>query len=45
MIIQGNTFQALVPFFAIAVIYLAMVMILTFIFNRIERRLRESDHR
>lgn len=45
MIIQGKTFQALVPFFAIALIYLAMVMILSWIMGRIERRLRESDHR
>lgn len=45
MIIQGNTFQALIPFVAIALIYLAMVMILSFIFGRIERRLRRSDHR
>lgn len=45
MIIQGNTFQALIPFVAIAAIYLALVMILSYIFGRIERRLRESDHR
>ncbi len=45
MIIQGNTFQALIPFVAIALIYLALVMILSFVFGRIERRLRESDHR
>ncbi len=45
MIIQGNTFQALIPFLAIAVIYLAMVMVLSFIFGVIEKRLRQSDHR
>ena len=45
MIIQGNTFQALIPFLAIAVIYLAMVMILSFVFGVIEKRLRQSDHR
>ena len=45
MIIQGNTFQALIPFVAIAVIYLAMVMVLSFVFGVIERRLRQSDHR
>ena len=45
MIIQGNTFQALIPFVAIALIYLAMVMILSFVFGVIEKRLRQSDHR
>ncbi len=45
MIIQGNTFQALIPFVAIALIYLALVMILSFVFGAIERRLRQSDHR
>lgn len=45
IIIQGNTFQALIPFVAIALIYLAMVMVLSFVFSRIERRLRLSDHR
>ena len=45
MIIQGNTYQALVPYFAIAIIYLAMVLILTWIMGKVERRLRESDLR
>ncbi len=45
MIIQGNTYQALVPYFAIAIIYLAMVLILTWIMDKVERRLRESDLR
>ncbi|MBS5449816.1 MAG: amino acid ABC transporter permease [Coriobacteriia bacterium] len=45
MIIQGNTFQALIPFVAIALIYLALVMILSFVFGAIERRLRQSDYR
>ena len=44
MIIQGKTYQALVPFFAIAVIYLALVMILSFLVGRLERRMRNSDH-
>lgn len=44
MIIQGNTYQALVPFFAIAGIYLAMVLILTMLVGKLERRLRNSDH-
>ena len=45
MIIQGKTFQALVPYFAIAVIYLALVMILTWLLGILERRMRESDRR
>lgn len=45
MIIQGKTYQALVPFLSIAVIYLAMVLILTWILGIMERRLRTSDKR
>ena len=45
MIIQGKTYQAIVPFLAIALIYLAMVMILTAILGRVERRMRQSDYR
>ena len=45
MIIQGKTYQAIVPYLAIALIYLAMVMILTAILGRVERRMRQSDYR
>jgi len=45
MIVQGKTFQAFVPYFAIAAIYLAMVMILSWLMGRLERRLRASDRR
>lgn len=45
MIIQGKTYQAFVPFLAIAVIYLAMVMILTTVLGRLERRMRKNDQR
>lgn len=45
MIIQANTFQALVPYFAIALIYLAIVLILSWIMSKVERRLRKSDIR
>ncbi|MBQ3403934.1 MAG: amino acid ABC transporter permease [Oscillospiraceae bacterium] len=44
LIIQSTTYQALVPFLAIALIYLAMVLILTFLVGKLERRLRNSDH-
>ena len=43
MIIQGKTYQALVPFLAIAAIYLVLVMIIVKIMGVIERRLRISD--
>ncbi len=45
MIIQGKTYQALIPFFAIAAIYLALVMLLTWILGIVERRMRQSDYR
>ncbi|MDO4459739.1 MAG: amino acid ABC transporter permease [Clostridia bacterium] len=45
LIIQGNTFQALIPFFAIAAIYLSVVLILSWIMSNIERRMRKSDQR
>lgn len=44
MIIAGKTYQALVPYFAIAIIYLALVMILSALVGKLERRLRNSDH-
>ncbi len=43
MIIQGKTYQALVPFLAIAAIYLVLVLIIVRIMGMIERRLRISD--
>ncbi len=45
MIIQANTFQAFVPYFAIAAIYLAIVLVLSWIMSIVERRLRKSDLR
>lgn len=45
MIIQGKTFQAFIPYFAIAAIYLGMVMILTWVMGKVERRMRVSDKR
>ncbi len=45
MIVQANTYQALVPFLGIAVIYLAMVMVLSWLLGKMERRLRKSDNR
>ena len=45
MIIQGKTYQALVPYFALAIFYLALVLILTWLLGKMERRLRASDLR
>lgn len=43
MIIQSRTFDAFMPLLAAAVIYLALVMLLTFFMNKLERRLRNSE--
>lgn len=43
MQIQGRTYQALMPFFGIALMYLAVVMVLTWLLGILERRLRQSD--
>lgn len=45
MIIQSKTYQAFVPFFAIAAIYLVMVLGLSWLLGRLERRMRQSDLR
>ena len=45
MIIQSKTYQAIVPYLAIAAIYLVMVMFLTWVMGKMERRLRQSDLR
>ena len=43
-IIRGNTFSPFMPLFAVAFIYLVIVMILTWLVGKLERRLRNSDH-
>lgn len=45
MQIQAKTYQALMPFVGIAVMYLVIVMILTWLLGIVERRLRASDRR
>ncbi len=42
-IIRGRTFSAFMPLFAVAAVYLAMVMLLTWMVGKIERRLRKSE--
>ena len=44
-IIRGTTFDALLPLFAVALIYLAFVMALSYLISLFERRLRKSDNR
>ena len=45
MLIQSKTYQAFVPYIAIAGIYLALVLVLSWILGKVERRLRQSDLR
>lgn len=42
-IIRSQTYEALLPLLAVAVIYLIMVMFLTYLVGRLERRLRNSE--
>lgn len=42
--IAGRTFSYFIPLITVAVIYLVLVMILTWLVGRLERRLRKSDH-
>lgn len=42
-LIRGRTFSAFMPLFAVALIYLAIVMIFSFFAKRLERRLRSND--
>ena len=44
-LVQGKTYQAFMPYVGIALIYLAMVMILSALMGLLERRLRASDNR
>lgn len=43
-IIRSRTYSAFMPLIAAAIIYLIMVMIFTYFVQRLERRLRSSDH-
>lgn len=42
-LVQGKTYQAFMPFVGIAVVYLALVMVLSALMGLLERRLRKSD--
>jgi ABC-type amino acid transport system permease subunit len=43
-LIRGRTFSAFMPLIAVAVIYLFIVMLFTWLVGKLERRLRNSDH-
>lgn len=43
-IIRSRTYDAMMPLLAVALIYLAIVMLLEFAVGKLERRLRNSDH-
>lgn len=43
-IIRSRTYSAFMPLIAAAMIYLVMVMIFTYFVQKLERRLRSSDH-
>jgi len=44
-IIRGTTFDALLPLFGVAIIYLTLVLIISYFMSMLERRLRKSDIR
>ena len=43
--IRGATYSAFMPLIAVAVIYLILVMFFSWLVNKLERRLRQSDNR
>ena len=43
-IIRAQTYSPFMPLFAVALIYLVMVIFLTWLVGKLERRLRSSDH-
>lgn len=43
-LIRSRTYKAFFPLIAVALIYLVIVLILTFLLKKLERRLRSSDH-
>ncbi|MCL2170237.1 MAG: amino acid ABC transporter permease [Defluviitaleaceae bacterium] len=43
--IRSRTFSGFVPLFAVALVYLSAVMLLTWLMGMVERRLRKSDSR
>lgn len=44
-LVRGQTFSAFMPLILVAVVYLSMVMLLSWLLGKLERRLRKSDYR
>ena len=42
-IIRSRTYSAFMPLIAVALIYLIMVLVLTYLIRRLERRLKRSE--
>ena len=42
-LIRGRTFSAMMPLIAVALIYLVLVVVLTFLVGKLERRLRKNE--
>ena len=42
-IIRSQTYDAFLPLIAVALIYLAVVMLLTYLLGRLERRLKTNE--
>ena len=42
-LIRGRTFEAFMPLIAVAIVYLLLVMLLTWLVGKLERRLRKSE--
>lgn len=45
MLVQGKTYQAFMPLIGVALVYLALVMLLSWLMGILERRMRASDKR
>ncbi len=43
-LIRSRTYEAFLPLFAVAIVYLIMVVVLSYFVSLLERRLRNSDH-
>lgn len=43
-LIRSRTYEAFFPLITVAIIYLIIVLVLTFLLKKLERRLRNSDH-
>jgi ABC-type amino acid transport system permease subunit len=43
-LIRSRTYEAFFPLITVAVIYLMIVMLLSYFLKKLERRLRNSDH-